>query len=53
MVDDPAALAQGKDPQLDAAIQLMLEEIKRNPYQAAKRPAYPDRSKFGISAEDK
>jgi tricorn protease len=53
VVDDPALLAQGKDPQLDAAIKLMLDEIKRNPYKKPKRPAYPDRSKFGIAPEDK
>jgi tricorn protease len=53
VVDDPALLAQGKDPQLDAAIKLMLEEIKQNPYQKPERPAYPDRSKFGITPEDK
>ncbi len=53
VVDDPALLARGKDPQLDAAIKLMLEEIKRNPYQKPPRPAYPDRSKFGIAPEDK
>jgi tricorn protease len=53
VVDDPALLAQGKDPQLDAAIKLMLEEIKQHPYQKPDRPAYPDRSKFGIAPEDK
>ncbi len=53
VVDDPAKLAQGIDPQLDAAIQLMLEEIERHPYTAPKRPAYPDRSGIGIKPEDK
>jgi tricorn protease len=53
VVDDPAKLAQGVDPQLDAAIQLMLEEIEQHPYVAPKRPAYPNRKGFGIAPEDK
>jgi len=53
VVDDPAELARGVDPQLDAAIKQMLLEIKQHPYVAPKRPAYPDRSKMGIKPEDK
>lgn len=53
VVDDPAQLARGVDPQLDAAIKEMLLEIKQHPYVAPKRPAYPDRSKMGIKPEDK
>ena len=53
VVDDPGRLAQGSDPQLDAAIQLMLEEIKNNPYTPPARPAYPDRKGFGIAPEDR
>jgi hypothetical protein len=30
----------------------MLEEIKKKPYVAPKRPAYPDRSKIGIPKKD-
>ncbi|MFK7770339.1 MAG: S41 family peptidase [Mariniblastus sp.] len=52
VIDDPAKMADGGDPQLDAAIDQMLKEIKSNPYKAPKRPAYPDRSKFGIEADD-
>jgi tricorn protease len=53
VIDDPAKLAQGIDPQLEAAIGLMLEEIKQHPYVAPPRPAYPDRRGFGIRPEDK
>ncbi|UCH83462.1 MAG: PD40 domain-containing protein [Candidatus Latescibacterota bacterium] len=53
VIDDPSKMVGGKDPQLDAAIGLMLEEIKRNPYTKPKRPAYPDRSGMGIREEDK
>ncbi|MHB0956597.1 MAG: S41 family peptidase [Pirellulaceae bacterium] len=53
VVDDPAKLAQGVDPQLDVAIELMLNELKSTPYVAPQRPAYPDRSGFGIRPEDR
>ena len=53
VIDDPAKMADGSDPQLDAAIQLMLKEIKENGYKAPARPAYPNRVKIGIAEEDK
>jgi len=53
VIDDPALMVDGGDPQLDAAIDLMLEEIERNGYTHPERPAYPDRTGFGIAEEDK
>jgi tricorn protease len=53
IIDDPALMVDGSDPQLDAAIQHMLEEIEKNPYVPAQRPAYPDRSGMGILEEQK
>ncbi len=53
VVDDPALMVGGKDPQLDAAIKYMQEEIARNPFVQAPRPAYPDRSGMGIPDKDK
>ena len=53
VVDDPALMIDGGDPQLDAAIKQMLEEIKQNPYVRAKRPPYPDRKGMGIREENK
>ncbi len=53
VVDDPAKMVDGDDPQLDAAIELMLSEIRMNGYAPPKRPAYPDRSGMGITEEDK
>ncbi len=53
IIDDPAQMVDGGDPQLDAAIQLMLSEIGENGYQRPQRPAYPDRSAIGIRSEDK
>ncbi len=46
-------MTDGGDPQLDAAIAHMLDELKRNPYKKPARPAYPDRSGMGVSDEDK
>ena len=53
VVDDPALMADGGDPQLDAAIAHMLEELEANPYVPPARPDYPDRSGFGIAEEHK
>ena len=53
VIDDPALMADGSDPQLDAAIEHMLDEIEKNPYVPAKRPPYPDRSGMGILEEQK
>lgn len=51
VIDDPAKMLDGGDPQLDAAIELMLEEadkFKKRP----KRPAYPNRSRMGLPTKD-
>ena len=53
VVDDPALMVEGGDPQLDAAIEHMLDELKKNPYVPAERPPYPDRSGMGILEEQK
>jgi len=53
VIDDPARMRDGADPQLDAAIALMLEELQKNPYLPPKRPPYPDRTGMGIPEEDK
>lgn len=59
VIDDPALMIDDgdpstvEDPQLDAAIQVVLEEIKANPYRAPKRPTGPDRSGMGIPESDR
>jgi tricorn protease len=37
----PADVIKGKDPQLERAIQIALDELKKNPPSTPKRPAYP------------
>jgi tricorn protease len=39
---DPALWRQGRDPQLEKAVQVALDELKRKPLPVAKRPAYPN-----------
>ena len=41
----PADVIAGRDPQLEKAIAVVLEELKKNPAEAPKRPAYPVRGK--------
>jgi tricorn protease len=53
VIDDPGKMAHGEDPQLDAAIKYILEQIASKPYKAPQRPKYPDRSGMGIREEDK
>ncbi|MCC6358514.1 MAG: PD40 domain-containing protein [Phycisphaerales bacterium] len=57
VIDDPAKMVskdgEVADPQLDAAIDLMLKEIAASGYKPPKRPAYPNRRGMGIAPEDK
>lgn len=54
VIDDPAKMVDGKDPQLDAAIKQMKKELKSSAYKKPKRPKYADRSKgVGLDEDDK
>jgi tricorn protease len=53
VIDDPTMLMSGIDPQLDAAIELMLQEIETNGFQQPDRPSSPDRSGMGIPLQDR
>ncbi len=39
---DPAMWRQGRDPQLEKAVEYLLAELQKNPPKEYKRPAYPD-----------
>ena len=39
---DPELVRQGRDPQLEKAVQVVLEELKIHPVPRPKRPAYPN-----------
>ncbi len=53
VLDDPGQMQNGADPQLDAGIAHMLDELKRIPYRKPERPSSPDRSGMGVSDDDK
>ena len=50
---DPTASLEGRDPQIDAAIEQLLSEIKTNGYKAPNRPEPPVRTGIGITDQDK
>jgi tricorn protease len=39
---DPAAVRQGHDPQLEKAVQVVMEELAKTPPRQLKRPPYPN-----------
>jgi tricorn protease len=45
---DPRAVRQGRDPQLEKAVELVLAELKRSPPTTYKRPAFPNYYKRGL-----
>jgi tricorn protease len=53
VIDDPALMQDGADPQLDRAIALMLEELETRAHRAPARPAYPDRRGMGLAESDR
>ena len=53
VLDDPAKMQNGADPQIDAAVAQLLEELKTKPYVPPQRPASPNRAGMGLPASDK
>ena len=53
VIDDPAEMLEGGDPQLEAAVEQLLEELKTKAYVPPQRPAAPDRSGMGVLDSDK
>ena len=53
VIDDPAKMVNGGDPQLDTAIELMLRDIQSKPYAPPARPKSPNRAGMGIAEDDK
>lgn len=45
--NEPDLVRQGKDPQLEKAVELIMAELAKNPPSKAKRPAYPNYQKPG------
>lgn len=53
VIDDPAKMVNGGDPQLDVAVEHLLEELKTKAWTRPQRPAGPDRSGMGIPEHDR
>lgn len=53
VIDDPAKMVSGGDPQLDRAITEMVEAAKNPPFVKPKRPASPNRKGMGLPDTDK
>jgi tricorn protease-like protein/C-terminal processing protease CtpA/Prc len=53
VIDDPALMRSGADPQLDRAIEQMLLELRERPFRIPARPASPNRAGMGIPVEDR
>jgi len=47
---DPAAVRAGKDPQLEKAVEVLMEKLKQNPPVKHQRPPYPDYHKPPVKA---
>ncbi|MCX6633803.1 MAG: S41 family peptidase, partial [Acidobacteria bacterium] len=46
---DPKLVRQGHDPQLEKAVEVVLEQLKKNPVNYGKRPSYPNyQKKVGV-----
>lgn len=53
VLDDPGLMKDGGDPQLDKAIEHLLEELKTKAFVPVPKPKYPNRSGMGIEPTDK
>ena len=53
VVDDPALMKDGRDPQLERAVEWLLKELETNGYKPVPQPKSPDRSGMGIVESDK
>jgi tricorn protease len=46
VIDRPELVAAGKDPCIEKAVEVLLEQLKKNPPKKPALPAEPDRSKW-------
>ncbi len=47
---DPKAVSEGHDPQLETAVSIALRDLKEHPIVVPVRPAYPDYSQAAAGA---
>ncbi len=53
VIDDPGKMWNGGDPQLDAGIAQMLQELKDHPFKVTPKPPYLNRSGMGVPEKDR
>jgi tricorn protease len=53
VLDDPARMQGGRDPQLEAGVSHLLEELRTKAFVRPARPKSPDRSGVGITPADR
>ena len=53
VIDDPAKMKDGGDPQLEKAVELLLKELETNAYKPVPEPKGPNRRGMGLPDSDK
>lgn len=53
VIDDPAKMKDGGDPQLEKAVEVLLKELETNPYKPVGKPKGPDRRSMGLPESDR
>ncbi|MEY5060104.1 MAG: hypothetical protein RIS45_25, partial [Planctomycetota bacterium] len=53
IIDDPSKMKDGGDPQLEKAVEVLLEQVQTNGYRPTPKPAGPDRRGMGLPESDK
>ncbi|MFM2164010.1 MAG: hypothetical protein RL325_447 [Planctomycetota bacterium] len=53
ILDDPAKMLNGGDPQLEEAVRILLEQVKADGYKPVPQPKGPDRRGMGLPESDK
>ena len=53
VIDDPAKMKDGRDPQLEKAVEVLLKELETNAYKPVPKPKGPNRSGMGLPVTDR
>ncbi|MFN5497410.1 MAG: S41 family peptidase, partial [bacterium] len=53
VIDDPAKMKNGGDPQLEKAVEVLLKELETNAYKPVPKPKGPDRRGMGLPVADR
>ena len=53
VIDDPALMVDGGDPQLETAIRMMVQALETDAYAPPTKPRYPDRRGMGLPDDER